>query len=185
LNASLAGRVIAMSSPVADSLESWLKETVARWESDLLRYARHLVGDVERARDVVQETFLKLCQQDRKQLDGHLVEWLFTVCRNGALDVRRKEQRMTTMTLDAVMESVGFDPPPDQAAEQRDESNRVLRLIAGLPANQQEVLRLKFQSNLSYREISSITGLSESNVGFLIHVGIKALRERLNPYRNR
>ncbi|MCX7419814.1 MAG: sigma-70 family RNA polymerase sigma factor [Planctomycetia bacterium] len=168
-----------MKSPSADSSESWIQVSVAQWESDLLRYARHLTGDVERARDVVQETFLKLCQQDREQLDGHLVEWLFTVCRHGALDVRRKEQRMTTMTLDAVMESVSLDPLPDDVAEKQDESNRVLRLMAGLPPNQQEVLRLKFQHSLSYREISSITGLSETNVGFLIHVGIKRLRELL------
>lgn len=166
-----------MKSPSLDSSESWIQTNVARWESDLLRYARHLVGDAELARDVVQETFLKLCRQDREQLDGHLVEWLFTVCRNGALDVRRKEQRMTTMTLEAVMDSVSLDPPPDNAAEQQDESNRMLRTLNKLPANQQEVIRLKFQHSLSYREISSITGLTETNVGFLIHVGIKRLRE--------
>lgn len=162
---------------MTDRTSEWIRDVFARWESDLLRYARHLVGDPECARDVVQETFLKLCRQDRGQLDGHLVEWLFTVCRNGALDVQRKEQRMTTMTLDAVMDSVSLDPSPDDAAEQQDESNRLLRLIGGLPANQQEVLRLKFQHSLSYREISSITGLTETNVGFLIHVGIKRLRE--------
>ncbi|MFM9962139.1 MAG: RNA polymerase sigma factor [Planctomycetaceae bacterium] len=158
----------------------WIRDVVARWESDLVRYARHLLGDLERARDVVQETFLKLCQQDREQLDGHLAEWLFTVCRNGALDVRRKEQRMMTMTLDAAMDSVSDAPAPDNVAEQCDESNRVLRLMTRLTTNQQEVLRLKFQSNLSYREISTITGLSETNVGFLIHAGIKRLREITN-----
>ena len=84
---------------------------------------------------------------------------------------------MTTMTLDAVQDSVSFDPPPEDVAEQRDESNQVLRLLTDLPKNQQEVLRLKFQHSLSYREISAITGLSETNVGFLIHVGIKRLRE--------
>jgi len=150
-----------MKSPFADSSESWIQASVARWESDLLRYARHLVGDAERARDVVQETFLKLCRQDRELLDGHLVEW----------------QRMTTMTLDTAMDSVSLDPPPDSEVEQQDESNRLLKMMSGLPANQQEVLRLKFQHSLSYREISSITGLSETNVGFLIHVGIKRLRE--------
>ena len=166
-----------MEQSATDSSGEWMREVVARWESDLVRYARHLVGDSERARDVVQETFLKLCQQDREQLDGHLTEWLFTVCRNGALDVRRKEQRMTTMTLDAVMESVGTDPPPDHAAEQRDSTEKILSLLAELSPNQQEVLRLKFQHSLSYREISTITGLTETNVGFLIHVGIKRLRE--------
>lgn len=168
-----------MEQSAMDNPGEWMREVVARWESDLVRYARHLLGDVERARDVVQDTFLKLCQQDREQLDGHLTEWLFTVCRNGALDVRRKEQRMTTMTLDAVTETVSLAPRPDDAAEQKDETIHILELMAGLPANQQEVLRLKFQHSLSYREISTITGLSETNVGFLIHVGVKRLREWL------
>ena len=84
---------------------------------------------------------------------------------------------MTTMTLDAVQESAGFGLPPDEAAEQHDSTEHILSLMVGLPPNQQEVLRLKFQNSLSYREISAITGLSETNVGFLIHVGIKRLRE--------
>jgi RNA polymerase sigma-70 factor (ECF subfamily) len=168
-----------MNQSATDLPGEWMRDVVARWESDLVRYARHLLGDAERARDVVQDTFLKLCQQDRGQLDGHLVEWLFTVCRNGALDVRRKEQRMTTMTLDAVMDSVSLDQQPDDAAEQRDETIHILQLMRDLPPNQQEVLRLKFQHSLSYREISTITGLSETNVGFLIHVGIKRLREMM------
>lgn len=168
-----------MNQSATDSPSEWILDVVARWESDLVSYARHLVGDVERARDIVQDTFLKLCQQDREQLDGHLAEWLFTVCRNGALDVRRKEQRMTTMTLDAVMDSASLAPQPDDAAEQRDSTDKILSLLSELSANQQEVLRLKFQHGLSYREISSVTGLTETNVGFLIHVGIKKLRELL------
>lgn len=86
---------------------------------------------------------------------------------------------MTTMTLDAVMESVSLDPQPDDVAEQRDSTDKILSLLAELSANQQEVMRLKFLFGLSYREISSITGLSETNVGFLIHVGIKRLREMM------
>lgn len=88
---------------------------------------------------------------------------------------------MTTVTLDSVQESSRFDPRPEDVAEQRDETIYVRRLMNDLPPNQQEVLRLKFLHCLSYREISSITGLSETNVGFLIHVGIKRLRERLQP----
>lgn len=162
----------------------WVREAHDRFSSDLLRYARSLTGDGERARDVVQETFLKLCRQDREQLDGHLAEWLFAVCRNQALDVRRKEQRMTTMTLDVVLDSAGGEPPPDQVAEQRDSTDRILALLVELTPNQQEVLRLKFQHGLSYREISTVTGLTETNVGFLIHVGIKRLRERLSELSN-
>ena len=49
----------------------------------------------------------------------------------------------------------------------------------GLPDRQQEILRLKFQGGLSYRQIADVMDLTVSNVGFLIHTSIKALREQL------
>ena len=49
-----------------------------------------------------------------------------------------------------------------------------------LPENQQEVVRLKFQNGMSYREIATVTELSVSNVGFLLHAAIQALRARAN-----
>jgi RNA polymerase sigma-70 factor (ECF subfamily) len=54
----------------------------------------------------------------------------------------------------------------------------VMSILNTLPANQQEVIRLKFQGELSYQEISHITKLSVSNVGFLIHTGLKTIREK-------
>ena len=52
-----------------------------RYEGQLVRYAARITGDVERGRDVVQDAFLRLCREDRAKVDGHLAEWLFTVCR--------------------------------------------------------------------------------------------------------
>ena len=71
------------------------------------------------------------------------------------------------------------DPPPPAALERKESESRVLGLLGTLPANQQEVIRLKFQHGLSYREISRVTKLTQSNVGFLIHTGLKALRQQL------
>ena len=48
-----------------------------------------------------------------------------------------------------------------------------------LPPNQREVIRLKFQNDLSYREIAEVTQLTETNVGFLLHTGLKKLRALL------
>lgn len=157
----------------------WIRAALAQFEGPLIRYAQRITGDAERARDVVQETFLRLCREDRAKLDGRLPEWLFTVCRNKALDVRRKERRMITMATTDMGQSPSRDMPPAQQAEQQDSASHVLQLLDALPANQQEVIRLKFQNGLSYKEISAVTGLSVSNVGFLIHRGIKSLRERM------
>jgi RNA polymerase sigma-70 factor (ECF subfamily) len=68
---------------------------------------------------------------------------------------------------------------PLDAAVRRDLSARVLDLLEVLPINQREVIRLKFQNGFSYQEISRISGHSVSNVGYLIHAGVKALRLQL------
>jgi RNA polymerase sigma-70 factor (ECF subfamily) len=157
----------------------WIRCLLSAHEGSLLRYAaRILGGDVERACDVVQDTFMKLCQKDPEELRGHEAEWLFTVCRNRALDVRRKEIRMRTMG-DETIDAASRDPAPGEALEREESARQVLQAFAGLPDNQQEVLRLKFQGGLSYREISRVTSLSVTNVGFLIHTGLKSIRTRL------
>jgi RNA polymerase sigma factor (sigma-70 family) len=154
----------------------WVREALHQFEGPLVRYAQRITGDLEAARDVVQDTFLRLCREEPASVDGHLSQWLFTVCRNRALDIHRKERRMTTATDLDQRTSTRMAGPQDAAAL-GDSGSKVMRLLDRLPDNQQEVIRLKFQNDLSYREISEITELSVSNVGFLLHVGIKRLRE--------
>jgi RNA polymerase sigma factor (sigma-70 family) len=157
----------------------WMRSVLAQHEGPLLRYATRITGNLERARDVVQDTFLRLCRERPEKLNSHLTEWLFTVCRNRALDVVRKESRTRSLTEFDLSSRESVDPSPALATERHETTADILRAIDELPANQQEVIRLKFQNDLSYREISRITTLSVSNVGFLIHTGIKTLRQRV------
>ena len=158
---------------------TWVREAVGRFEGPLGLYATRLLGDPESAHDVVQDTFLRLCAQDRGAVGDHLAEWLFTVCRNRALDVLRKEHRMTQLSEEHVNRCLSPSPGPLEAAERHELGARVLSLLETLPPNQREVLRLKFQNGFSYQEISRISGHSVSNVGYLIHAGIKTLRGQL------
>lgn len=158
---------------------AWIREVMDRFERPLLRYALRLVGDDERARDVVQDTFCRLHLQPREGVEPKLAEWLYTVCRNRALDVRKKEGRMTGLSETALAARPTPEPGPAAVAETKDSARKMTTLIAALPPNQQEVLRLKFEHGLSYQEISRVTQLSVSNVGYLLHVAIKALGQRL------
>jgi RNA polymerase sigma-70 factor (ECF subfamily) len=162
-----------------DGRGSWVRGALSRFEGPLLRYAARLLGDAEAARDVVQETFLRLCDQRPADLEPRLAEWLFTVCRNRALDVLRKERRMTRISDDQVKQCVCSVPPPADVVAVRDSAARVVELLEHLPASQREVIRLRFQNGFSYREISRISGHSVTNVGYLIHVGLKTLRGQL------
>lgn len=148
----------------------WVSETMERYEAQLVRYAFRITLDLERARDVVQDTFIRLWEADRTELDGSLAAWLFTVCRNRALDVIRKDRRMVSLTEAEEISA------PSPEAESKADARTMLEALGRLPARQQEVLRLKFQNGLSYKEISAVTGLSVSNVGFVIHTGVMTLR---------
>jgi len=155
----------------------WIQDAVQELESPLLRYASSVLKDDERARDVVQDAFLRLCREERAAVDGHLREWLFTVCRHRALDVLRKEGRMTTTSEpDTGLASPHDDPA--RASETRDDARRVLALLETIPDKQREAIRLKFQGGLSYAQIARVTDCSVGYVGFLIHTGLQALRDK-------
>jgi RNA polymerase sigma factor (sigma-70 family) len=158
---------------------SWVPSVMADYEKPLTRYAAHITGDAERAREVVQDTFLQLCRQNPAQIRTHLAQWLYTVCRNRALDVHRKERRMTGISDAQLQLQPHSGPELSAALEKEEQLSDVLKILNTLPANQQEVLRLKFQGDLSYLEISRITNLTVTNVGFLIHTGIKTIREKV------
>jgi RNA polymerase sigma-70 factor (ECF subfamily) len=158
----------------------WISAVLREFEGPLTLYAARITRDVERARDVVQEAFLRLLREDRETIEPHLAEWLYTVCRNKALDIRRKESRMTPLSDAMSASEPAGGPSPDEPLEWEESMAKALRYLARLPENQQEVIRLKFQQGLSYKQISAITSLSVSNVGFLIHTGLKALRERMS-----
>jgi RNA polymerase sigma factor (sigma-70 family) len=156
----------------------FVPSAVGAHQASLLRYATRLLGgDAERARDVVQDTFVKLMAQRRADVEGHLAEWLFTVCRNRALDVLRKEGRMKRFAEGEAERVTAAEPRPGRTLETAETHEALLRLIGCLPASQQEVIRLKFQTGFSYKEISRITEHSVSNVGVLIHTAVQRLRE--------
>jgi RNA polymerase sigma-70 factor (ECF subfamily) len=158
---------------------AWVSDLLALHEGPLLRYAQRFLGDLEQARDVVQETFLKLCRQSPAELDGHAVEWLYTVCRNAAIDARRKDRRMSTLTDETEAATAGRERAPESPAETQDSAHRILSLMPKLTASQQEVIRLRFQSGLSYKEISGVTGMTVNHVGVVLHNALKTLREEL------
>jgi RNA polymerase sigma factor (sigma-70 family) len=162
----------------------FLPRIFAEQQAPLVRYAARLLsGDVERARDVVQDTFVKLMGQPPEAINGHAVEWLFTVCRHRALDVLRKEGRMKRFEDGQVERVTTNEARPGSSLEAAETHEKLLEMIGQLPRNQQEVVRLKFQNGFSYKEIARITELSVTNVGFLIHTAVMRLRREFATQR--
>ncbi len=154
-----------------------------RFERPLLAFARHFAGDAETARDAVQDTFLRYFKNPpaSDDLEG-LAPWLFTVCRRLLIDHQRKNSRLIPMTaaltLDETLDESAASPARE--LETKDDANRLRGLMKSLPERQRELVRLKFEAGLSYRDIAAATGLSVSNVGTLLHQAVQSLREQFH-----
>lgn len=165
--------------PRADSASAsadWVEQAIRAHETRLVAYAERFTGDVHRARDAVQETFLRLVAADRSEVRDRIAPWLFTVCRRVCLDALRKERRMQTADLEFLDQRPGRAETPDRIAEERDAGAAAMTAMSRLPAKEREVLELRFRHGFSYAEIAEVTGHTPTNVGFLIHVGMKQLR---------
>lgn len=162
-----------------DSHDRWVSDAFARFERPLLAYACRLAGgDFDSAQDAVQETFLRMCRQSRDRVEGHLAAWLFSVCRSRVIDMQRSKCVMPTGAPAAAITDP--DPGPETALQRDEETVHLSTLIDRLSPRQQEVLRLRLQAQLSYREIAEVTGLSVSNVGFHLHAAVRSLRDALH-----
>ncbi|MGD7651834.1 MAG: RNA polymerase sigma factor, partial [Verrucomicrobiales bacterium] len=97
--------------------------------------------------------------------------------RNRALDIIRKDKRNKPLDEIQWKKVAGNETQPDQQADHDDRLAKILQLLERLSDNQREVILLKFQQGLSYAEIEKVTGLKSGNIGFLIHTGLKRLRD--------
>lgn len=158
--------------------EESLSAIVAEHQSGLLRYARQVLGgDASRAEDAVQEAFCALVRQpDPAATLDSVAAWLYRVTRNRALDMIRKESRMKHREGQvAVAEPIA----PDESFEIAERDREIQRVLETLDPSLREVLVLKTQGNLSYREIARVTDTSLATVSQLVHRGLAAVARGL------
>lgn len=160
-----------------DSKWAWVRDAMDAHQSALIRYAQSILHDGEQSRDAVQEAFIKLCKQTPESVSNHLAPWRFRVVRNQCLNMLRKEKRMIHFdNPDAidVQENPAQSHPKDQ--RKKETITSLFELVNTLPNRQRELVLLKFQQDFSYQEISEVTGLTVSNVGYILHQAIRSLK---------
>jgi RNA polymerase sigma-70 factor (ECF subfamily) len=157
----------------------WLPAVLGRYQAPLLRHAGAILFDAAAAQDVVQESFLKLLANGRRIDD--LPSWLHRVTHNLAVDHLRRETRLKKLHVEASRGPEPLAESADRPLHRKEVAQRLQDELRGLTANERAVLFLKIKEGRSYREISAITGLSASNVGYLVHQAITKLSARLGP----
>lgn len=165
--------------PAPDNLS--LEDVMEQHQSVLLRYAARVLNNADLAKDVVQEAFIRLHANWEQVAERGvpLKPWLFRTTHNAAIDCIRKEsrRRLLHQRQSVEMDSYVFDP--EQGSEPDRQQALVLHHLNVLKPKEREVLVLRLQEEMSYKEIAAVLNRSEGYVGTLIHCATKKLSRSL------
>jgi RNA polymerase sigma factor (sigma-70 family) len=163
-----------------------IEELFAALESPLLAYALRIFGQREPAEDVVQEAFMKLHAQFAEVREPR--KWLFRTVHNLALNHRRAAQKVVAMPQfsggdgdDALSGAAVVDAEalPDEQIVRMEGIGLVRLSLAALDERTRAVVKMKFEEDLSYKEIAERTGLTAGHVGYVLHHALKSLAAEL------
>ena len=174
--------VLALGAGDTDSLGV----LVTRWEQPLFRFTYRMLCRRDDARDICQETFLRILDKaDRFKKGARFSTWMYQIALNLCRDDLRRKRRwgklVTTPDTHDNRELERYESADDPAAEAA--KNEVRNLVAvalnDIPRAQREVLVLKEFEGLKFREIADILDCPESTVKSRMYYGLAGLRQAL------
>jgi RNA polymerase sigma-70 factor (ECF subfamily) len=164
------------------SRSSWEAAADPDWEAvftealpRVYNYLRYRLGNETLAEDLTSRTFEKAWRKRhryRRDLAGFST-WLLRIARNVAIDHRRTAHEHAP--LEAATDAAA-DGTPEEEAMLLSNFTRLSFLIGKLTEREQELLALKYGAGATNRAIAQLVGLSESNVGTLLHRAVQTLR---------
>ncbi len=171
---ALSGAVAVQPVPPKPQETTTLAALFATEESGLLRYALGIVRRRTVAEELVQEAFLRL-HQSWGDVENPRA-WLYRSVRNLAINHLRDHARETDLPEEPATPDAAL---PVDRLEHHETVGSMRLLLAELPAEDRDLIRLKYQDGLKYDEISRRTGLSVGNVGYRLHHLLKGLADGL------
>ncbi len=145
----------------------------------LYNFFRYRLGDNQLAQDLTASTFEKAWRsRELYRADvGAFTGWLFTIARNLAMDYFR-QKRPAPFPIEEAYD-VASDSNLEEDFDKRRQFAQLMTLLRVLPADEQELIALKYGAGMTNRDIAKQTQYSESNVGTRLHRLLKKLRIEL------
>ena len=144
----------------------------------VLNFFRYRFGSAADAEDLTARTFEKAWRarhRYRRDVAGFST-WLLTFARNVGIDHVRVRQRHAPLEAAEAVPSAGATP--EQHVLQQSDAQRLAGLLATLPPRERELIAMKYGAAMTNRAISRAPGLSESNVGTILHRAVESMRAR-------
>jgi RNA polymerase sigma-70 factor (ECF subfamily) len=145
----------------------------------LLRFARGLLGNLEEAEDVVQDTFLSLYENAASwRPEARIGTWLHTVCYNRAID--RLRRRRAFVDEGALEDLADSGEAADQGLLRREAVHSVRAAIDALPHRQRTAILLFHFQDMPQREAAAVMGVTEAAFESLLARARRLMRDRLS-----
>ncbi len=172
-----------LMSRTAQGEEEAFRLLVLRWEKDVLAFLIHMLGSVEEAEDLVQDTFVQVFRKANSyRPQGRFKSWLFRIAGNQARSVLRRRKVLRWVGLDRGAHEIPASDPGPLADLERKQAVQSLRVaVAGLPARQREALVLHRFQGLRYAEVAAAMGTTVPGVESLLQRALATLRDHLVP----
>ena len=175
---------VHLEAPGAEARRSEsIEELFDALESPLLSYAMRWLGEPALAEDTVQEAFMKLHAQFSEVREPR--RWIYRTVHNLALNHRRQASKIVSLEqssepgLTAMPEPADPAPLPDEQIIRWEGIGLVRLSLGALDERSREVVRLKFDEDLSYQQIGERLGLTPGHVGYLLHHALKTIAAEL------
>jgi RNA polymerase sigma-70 factor (ECF subfamily) len=162
---------------------SALEQLARRHQDKVLSLAYRILGRWDLAEDVAQETFLRVyAAAKRYKARGKFISWLYRIVLNLCVDSQRKSRRAALRLEDVGVQIA--DKDRDNPSEKEERSRVVKAAVDALPRRQHMAVMLHRYGGFSHRDISEITGWSESAVESLLVRAYANLRDKLGKMKD-
>lgn len=148
------------------------------YANDVYRFMLWRTQNNELSQDLTSHVFEKAWRARTSFQGGSVKAWLYRIARNTLVDHWRKKQELIVEDTDTLQENIVNDDTAE-ALDKEAELQKLRQAVAGLPSEMRAVVKLRFISNLSSREVAKQLHMSEGNVRVIQYRALKKLRERL------
>jgi len=148
-------------------------------KNKLFRFALRLLGSPEEAKDIVQETMIKVWNGRDMAEVQNMEAWCMRITKNLSLDKLRSRQRRSTGSIDERFDMVHESLSPHEKTEIKESMKRIDELMSSLPDKQRQVMHLRDIEGYSYNEICDVLEIDMNQVKVNLFRARNAVREKL------
>jgi len=163
--------------------EKYFNDLVKQYSEPLYWHVRAMVGSHEDADDLMQDIFIKVWNSlSRFRGESDVFTWLWRIATNETLSHLRKARVRAALSFVSIDETAERISDPDPWFDGNEALRRLRKEIAALPEKQRLVFNMRYYEDLSYEQISDITGTSIGALKASYHIAYEKIKQHLTEY---